>query len=158
MQHRGHLPKSGWQWQGTSTKLSCSKNGLASAHGRALERVTLAAPRHHCTDQSLGLFFFATSASETSSVAGHWKTSEDEKETGAKLYKKGEAAYLRTWSGEAEVRKHARPGRIRSGPPRSLENIAPSRAKSNLHILAAHAWNKATTSVMTEDQTDIRAQ
>ena len=28
-------------------------------------------------------FFFATSASETSSVAGHWNTSENEKETGA---------------------------------------------------------------------------
>ena len=27
--------------------------------------------------------FFATSASETSSVAGHYKTSEDGKETGA---------------------------------------------------------------------------
>ena len=34
-------------------------------------------------------FFFITIASETLSVAGHWETGEDGKETGALLYKTG---------------------------------------------------------------------
>ena len=44
------------------------------------------------------VFLFVTSASETLSVAGHWETGEEEKETGACCARKGETADLKTWS------------------------------------------------------------